>query len=60
MRFVFFFYCYQASNINLNISKLIFSKSQKNKIEIVDKKDNADFIISNGRYWKGNPDAEFA
>jgi len=51
---------YPASNINLNISKLILSKKQKAKIHIVDVKSEADFIITNGRFWKGNDEADFA
>ena len=33
---------------------------QKNKILVVDNKSEADYIISNGRFWYGNIDAEFA
>ena len=51
---------YPASNIDLNLSKLIFSDFQKSKIEIVSKQTEADFIISNGRFWEGNPEADFA
>ena len=32
----------------------------KENIHIVSEKSKADFIISNGRYWRGNPDARFA
>ena len=51
---------YPASNMNLNISKLILSEKQKAKIHVVDVKSEADFIITNGRFWKGNDDADFA
>ena len=51
---------YPASNIDLNLSKLIFSNSQKNKIKVVNEQIEADFIISNGRFWDGNPKADFA
>ena len=51
---------YPASNIDLNLSKLIFSESKKNKIKIVTEKSEADFMISNGRFWDGYPNAAFA
>ena len=51
---------YPASHMNINTSKLIFSNLKKKKIKIVNKKSEADFIISNGRFWRGNPDAKFA
>jgi len=51
---------YRASNMNLNTSKKIFSEKIKKKIHIVSDKSQADFIISNGRYWTGNPGAKFA
>ena len=50
---------YPASNMNLSVSTLIFSELQKNKIKIVDKQTEADFIISNGRFWDGNPNKDF-
>ena len=46
--------------MNLNTSKKIFSEKIKKKIHIVSDKSQADFIISNGRYWTGNPGAKFA
>ena len=51
---------YRASHMNLNTSKKIFSNELKENIRIVDDKSKADFIISNGRYWTGNPNAKFA
>ena len=51
---------YPASNIDLNLSKLIFSNSQKNKIKVVNEQIEADFIISTGRFLEGNPEADFA
>ena len=51
---------YQASNMNLNTSKEIFSEELKKNIHIVSDNSKADFIISNGRYWRGNPNAKFA
>jgi len=51
---------YQASNMNLNTSKEIFSEELKENIHIVSEKSKADFIISNGRYWGGNPNTRFA
>ena len=51
---------YRASHMNLNTSKNIFSEELKENIHIVSDKSKADFIISNGRYWTGNPNARFA
>ena len=51
---------YRASHMNLNTSKKIFSEKLKENIHIVSDKSKADFIISNGRYWTGNPNAKFA
>ena len=51
---------YRASHMNLNTSKKIFSNIEKSKIKVVSTKFEADFIISNGRYWTGNPNAKFA
>lgn len=51
---------YPASNIDLYLSKLIFSDFQKSKIEIVSEQYEADYIISNGNFWEGNPEANFA
>ena len=51
---------YRASHMNLNTSKKIFSNELKENIRIVDDKSKADFIISNGRHWTGNPNEKFA
>ena len=51
---------YRASHMNLNTSIKIFSKSIKDRIQIVNDQSEADFIISNARYWTGNPNAKFA
>ena len=51
---------YPGSNTDLYLSTLIFSKSQKEKIKIVYDKDAADYIISNGIFWGGDPSADFA
>ena len=51
---------YRASHMNLNTSKKIFSNRIKESIHIVNDQAEADFIISNGRFWTGNPNAKFA
>tara|TARA_Y100000590_G_scaffold168471_2_gene192701 strand:+ start:971 stop:2644 length:1674 start_codon:yes stop_codon:yes gene_type:complete len=51
---------YAASNMDLYSSKLIFSEYEKKKIEIVGKKSDADFIITNRRFWSGDTNASFA
>lgn len=51
---------YAASNMDLYSSKLIFDANEKKKIEIVAKKNEADFIITNRRFWSGDLNASFA
>ena len=55
-----FYNIYPASNMDLNLSKLIFSKNEKSKIKVVSNKLDADFMISNGTFWDGYPNADFA
>jgi len=51
---------YPASNTDLYLSSLIFSEKDKEKIKIVFDKNIADYIISNGIFWGGNPKDDFA
>tara|TARA_B100001123_G_C15188281_1_gene978194 strand:+ start:278 stop:1309 length:1032 start_codon:yes stop_codon:yes gene_type:complete len=51
---------YPASNTDLYLSTLIFSEDEKKRIEIVYEKSEANYIISNGIYWGGNPKDDFA
>ena len=54
------FKIYPASNTDLYLSSLIFSEDKKKKFKIVYERSEADYIISNGIFWGGNPEADFA